>query len=96
MEGRNLTTFLSYHCLTGNSDSILNYFFPFFGLLLLVFFELYNCHTFCNMLLSIDLVGPLTTHPVTEMDETVTKLQLKYTTYIAEYDIEDVICRFPS
>ena len=60
-----------------------------------MFFELYNCHTFYNMF-SIDLVGPLMTHPVSEMDETVTKLQLKYTTYIAEYDIEDVICRFPS
>jgi len=80
MEGRDLTTFLSCHCLTGNFDSIL-IFFPFFGLLLLVFFELYNCHTFCNMWFSIDLVGPLMTHPVTEMDETVTKLQLKHRTY---------------
>ncbi|KEH25479.1 hypothetical protein MTR_6g024105 [Medicago truncatula] len=29
---------------------------------------------------------PLMTHPVTEMDKTVTKLQLKYRTYIVEYD----------
>ncbi|AES94974.1 PIF1-like helicase [Medicago truncatula] len=49
MEGRDLTTFLSYRCLT----------------------------------------GPLMTHPVTEMDKTVTKLQLKYRTYIVEYDTED-------
>jgi hypothetical protein len=36
------------------------------------------------------------THPVTEMDKAVTKLQLKYITYIVEYDTEDVICRFKS
>ncbi|AES61602.1 hypothetical protein MTR_1g086460 [Medicago truncatula] len=40
------------------------------------------------MLFSIDLVGPLMTDHVTEMDETVTKLQLKYKTYIVEYDTE--------
>ncbi|KEH33698.1 PIF1 helicase, putative [Medicago truncatula] len=33
--------------------------------------------------------GPLMTHPVTKMDKTVTKLQLKYRTYIVEYDTED-------
>jgi len=48
------------------------------------------------MLFSIDLVGPLMTHPVTEMDKTVTKLQLKSKTYIVEYHIGDLICRFPS
>ena len=48
------------------------------------------------MLFSIDLVGPLMTHPVTEMDKTVTKLQLKYRTCIVEYDTKDVIFHFPS
>jgi len=48
------------------------------------------------MLFSINLIGPLMTHPVIEMDKTLTKLQLKYKTYIVEYDTEDVICRFPS
>jgi len=48
------------------------------------------------MLFSIDLVGPLMTHPVTEMDKTVIKLQLKYRTCIVEYDTEDIIFHFPS
>nr|ABD32470.2 hypothetical protein MtrDRAFT_AC151521g58v2 [Medicago truncatula] len=56
MERRDLTTFLSYHCLTGR----------------------------------------LMTHPVTEMDETVPKLQLKYRTYIVEYDTEDGVVKLPN
>lgn len=48
------------------------------------------------MLFSIDLVGPLMTHPVTEMDKTITKLQLKYRTYIVEYDTEDGAVKLPN
>ena len=77
MVGRNIETLLSYHCLTGKHLNTYSFNIIFF-----------SCDLYITEI-SL-LIGPLLKNLVSEYDKAINKLQVKYRTYIIEYDFETV------
>jgi len=81
MSNRNVETLLSFHCLTG-MDTIQHQ-------VIYVFIQNYFFLKLFTCLFSFS-PAPLINNPVCDMDIDVNKLRLKYRTYIAKYDVEEV------
>jgi len=79
MSGRNIETLLAFHCLTGMGITHSNLWYSIFIEVRTLFICLFNI-----------LIGPLINNPVSDMDIVVNKLLLKYRTYIAGYEVEEV------